>query len=190
MGDPDQLPTSIIALNARGAELDRRAEELECDLAEINMAIAAATEGLESTDPVVNVLLETVRGGVVATELPYGDWVFVLGTGAGAGLEPLPDRPITMRVDEEAAEGDAGCNGYYFPLLVAQATWVYDESRAATSTELMCLDDADDPFTELMAREAMYLRLLAEVTSYGVEGEELTLSGPNFELVYRRGTAP
>jgi heat shock protein HslJ len=54
----------------------------------------------------------------------------------------------------------------------------------------MCLDDADDPFTELMAREAMYLRLLAEVTSYGVEGEELTLSGPDFELVYRRGTAP
>ena len=187
-GDPSQLPTSLIALNARGADLDRRAEELDCDLAELNTAIAAATDGLESTDPVVNVFLETVRGGLVAPEVPYGEWVFVLGSGDGSGIEPLPDRPITLQVDEEVARGDSGCNDYYFPLAVAGAVWRYDDSQPATSTELLCLDDAGEPFTELMSQEELYLLLLRQVTTYSIGGDELTLSGPDFALVYRRGT--
>jgi heat shock protein HslJ len=190
LGDPDQLPTSIIALNARGAELDRRAEELDCDLAELNMAIAVATEGLESADPVVNVFLDTVRGGVLTLEPPYGDWLLVAGAGVGSGLEPLPDRPITLQIDEEAAQGESGCNGYYLPLIIEQAAWQYDESRPATSTELMCLDDAGEPFTELMNLETRYLRLLREVTDYMVSGDELTLSGPDVELRYERGRTP
>jgi hypothetical protein len=60
--DPAAMPESIIALNARGADLDSRAVELGCDLDEINAAIVAATAGLESSNPVVNVFLDTVRG--------------------------------------------------------------------------------------------------------------------------------
>lgn len=190
LGDPDQLPTSLVALNARGADLDTRAEELDCDLVELNTAIAVATEALESADPVVKVFLETVRRGLVAPELPYGDWLFIAGGGAGSGLAPLPDRPITMQVDEEVAQGDSGCNVYSFPLLVAGGAWRYDESRPATTTELMCLGDADDPFTELMDREVLYLRLLREVTAYLVDGDELILSGPDLELRYERGMTP
>ncbi|MEA2001156.1 MAG: hypothetical protein U9N84_04640 [Actinomycetota bacterium] len=67
-GNPDLLPTSIIALNARGADLDQRAVELGCDIDELNQAIAEATAGIESTDPAVSVFLETVRGGVVGDE--------------------------------------------------------------------------------------------------------------------------
>lgn len=190
LGDPNRLPTSIVALNARGAELDKRATELECDLAELNRAIAVATEGLESPDPVVNVFLDTVRGGVLELEPPYGDWLLVTGSGVGSGLEPLPDRPITLQVDEEAAQGESGCNGYYFPLIVEQAAWRYEESRPATSTELMCLDDTGEPFTELMNLETRYLRLLREVTGYTLSGDELALTGPGFELRYQRGTTP
>lgn len=63
--DPDLLPTPIVALNARGAELDRRAVELSCNIEELNAAIAEATASIESSDPVVQVFLETVRAGVV-----------------------------------------------------------------------------------------------------------------------------
>jgi hypothetical protein len=67
-GDPGLLPTSIIALNARGADLDQRARELNCDIDEINTAIAEATAGIESSDPAARIFLETVRGGVVGDD--------------------------------------------------------------------------------------------------------------------------
>ena len=71
--DPAAMPESIIALNARGADLDRRAVELGCDLDEINAAIVAATAGLESSDPVVNVFLDTVRGDTEDVASATGD---------------------------------------------------------------------------------------------------------------------
>lgn len=185
--DPADMPESVIALNARGTDLDRRAIELECNLDELNTAIVAATEGLESTDPVVNVFLETVRGGVgIAVESPYGEWVLVEGSSNGSPVVAMPGRPITLVLDEEAALGESGCNGYYFPLIIERGSWTWDDSRPATSTELMCLDDEGNDETELAALEEKYLDLLHSVAGHEIDGDVLRLSGPNLELRYVR----
>ena len=186
--DPGKMPESLIALNSRGADLDRRALELECDLDELNTAISAATAGLESTDPVVSVMLETVRGGVGVSAAPHGEWLFVEGNQAGSPIIPMPGSPITLEIDDEAAQGELGCNGYYLPLLTAAGSWQWDETRAATSTELMCLNDEGDAETELAALQTKYLALLHTVTGFEVSGDGLKLIGPDLELVYIRQT--
>ena len=106
--DPTALPESIIALNSRGAELDRRALELECSFEELNTAIVAATEGLESSDPVVNVFLDTMRSGLGSGESPYGGWLFVEGEQGGLPITPIQDRSVTLVINDEAASGQVG----------------------------------------------------------------------------------
>jgi hypothetical protein len=184
--DPALLPSSLVALNARGEELDRRAAELDCDLAEINAAIVAATAGIESEDPEVKFFLETVRSGVVERSGLYGEWLLIEGTMGGSPVAPLPDWPATLLVDEEAAQGSSGCNGYYFPLLTEDGEWVPDDTRSATSTELMCVDEAGAPNTALADFERTYLLMLETIDDYIVAGDTLTLYGPDVELRYTR----
>lgn len=185
-GDPAQLPTSILALNARGADLDTRAAELECDVDQLNGAVAVATSGLESSDPVVSVFLETVRGGAVDDAAPYGAWILVDGTAGEFLIAPAADRPVTLLINEEAATGSSGCNDYYFPLITVDRQWTWDEGRPATSTELMCLDNAGEAETELAAFESTYLQYLGAVAAYDVDGNLLTLTGPEVELHFVR----
>ena len=82
--------------------------------------------------------------------------------------------------------GKSGCNDYYFPLVISGPSWEWDQTRAATSTELMCVDDAGDPDAELAALEMRYLDVLSSVDSYEIEGDVLTLRGPDLELRYTR----
>lgn len=187
--NPAAMPESVIALNARGADLDQRAVELECNLEELNTAIAAATEGLESTDPVANVFLDTVRGGIGTTASAYGAWLFVEGNQDELSTVPMPGRPITLLIGEDAAEGESGCNGYYFPLLIDGDSLTWDESRPATSTELMCLDDDGNPETALAELERWYLDNLHKVDRFAVDGDVLILLGPDLELRFSREPA-
>lgn len=181
-GNQALLPDEVLELNIRGRQLDARAAELGCDLDELNRAIVAATSGLETADPVGLVFLETVRSGVFTATAPYGEWQLA----AESTIVPVPDHPITMTVDEEAATGDSGCNGYYFPLIIENGEWVWDESRAATNTELMCHNDSGDDDTELAAQETAYLAALAAVTSFEIVDETLVLRGPGVELRYSK----
>ena len=162
MGDPGRLPTSIIALNARGAELDERAIELDCDLVEMNTAIAVATEGLESADPVVNAFLETVRSGVLAAaEAPDGNWVFVEGTVGSEPVELAPDQTITLVfADDGTASGKTGCNDYTIAEPAGDGEWPVE---GFVVTDGPCPSDAHD------TGQDAYLTGLLSVRSYVVE---------------------
>lgn len=185
-GDPEKLPEAIIALNLRGEELDRRVAELDCDAVVINDAIAVATAGLESDDPVIRVFLDSVRGGIVAPLLPtQGDWVFRSGTIAGGELLPVPDHQITLSIARDAASGFAGCNGYFYPVQLADGVWTWADG-AQTITELLCTDADGQVRTDVMAAERTYIRGFELVAAYALEGETLVLTGDGVELRYSR----
>jgi len=187
-GDPELLPEAIIALNLRGEELDRRVAELGCDAVIINDAIAVATAGIESDDPVIRVFLESVRGGIVAPLLPtQGDWLFRSGTVAGGELAPMPGHAITLNIEQGAASGFAGCNGYYYPVRLANGIWTWAEG-AQTITELLCTDDEGEELNDVMNAERTYIRAFELVASYALDGEELVLTGDGVELRYTRST--
>ncbi len=187
-GDPAMLPTEIIALNARGAELDSRIGELDCDVVLINEAIAEATAGLESDNPVTRVFLESVRGGVVAPILPtHGEWIFESGTVAAGTIDAIEEHPITLTIEHDAASGFAGCNGYFYPVKLADGIWSWADG-AATITELLCVDDAGEERTDVMNIEDTYIRAFELVAGYSLDGETLVLSGDGVELRYSRST--
>ena len=180
--DPESLPTSLVALNTRGDELDARAAELECDLDVLNRRIVESTEGIESDDPVVAAFLETVRGGVVAVASPvHGKWQL----DSGAVVVVVDGYPITLEIDEEAAQGSAGCNGYYMPVVLSDGLWAWGEG-AATITELMCNDDLGEPLLEVVSSEVDYMRAFEAVAGYSLEGDTLVLTGPGVELRFTR----
>ncbi|MDJ0952293.1 MAG: META domain-containing protein [Acidimicrobiia bacterium] len=185
-GDPDKLPAEIAELNSRGAELDARVAELDCDVVLINDAIAEATKGIESDDPIVRVFLESVRGGVVAPILPtHGDWLLESGTVGAGTLAPLPDHPITLTIEHDSVDGFAGCNGYFYPVRLADGLWVWLEG-ATTLTELECVDALGDEQTDVRNVEITYIRAFELVAAYALVGDELVLSGDGVELRYVR----
>ena len=60
----------LTALRAIGEEVDLRASHLGCDPAALNATINEETADLTTDDPVVQVLLDIVREGVVSTRPP------------------------------------------------------------------------------------------------------------------------
>jgi hypothetical protein len=63
----EPAPAGLVALNERGAELDRRIVRLGCDVDLLNADIAAKTADLEASTPVGEAFLDIVRGGVVGS---------------------------------------------------------------------------------------------------------------------------
>lgn len=185
--DPSLMPESLIALNARGAELDRRATELECDLEELNTAIAVATEGLESTDPVIEVFLDTVRSGIGATASPQGEWVFISGTVRGKSIELGSGQTITLVIaDDGRATGDTGCNQ-------AAAFNQYDLSEPVGDGEwpvtgFTVTDGPCDSDVHYAAQDT-FLEGFRAPLSYVVEKDALLLQSPDVELRFSRGVA-
>lgn len=185
-GDVEQVPAAIVALNARGAELDARAAELDCDVVVLNRAIAEATQGIESDDPVVAVVLESVRGGIVAPTVPtHGEWTLENGTVASGELLPLPDHPITLILDGDAASGFGGCNGYYYPVVLADGIWTWGEG-AANTTELQCVDADGNDRDDVMALEGVYVGALEQVAAYELTDDVLVLTGDGVVLRFVR----
>jgi heat shock protein HslJ len=183
-GDQALLPTSILALNARGADLDKRAAELECDLDQLNGAVAAATSGLESSDPVVNVFLEAVRGGVVRQDAAaeertaaVGSWVLTSGVVRDTEIRPATGVPITLVVTSDHADGSTGCNLYGAGLELGDGQWTMTELEMSAAD---CLPD------ELLLVEGAYLDALLAVDAFSADGDVLTLSGLDAELRFAR----
>ncbi len=187
-GDLELLPEPLIELNERGQELDARLRELDCDVVAINAAVAEATAGLETDDPLIQVVLDSLRGGVVAPILPtQGEWVLESATVAGGTLEPVADHPITLVIEREAASGFAGCNGYFYPVRLADGVWSWAEG-AATITELLCIDDAGESRDDVMNVENGYIRAFELVAFYELTDEALILAGDGVELRFVRST--
>jgi heat shock protein HslJ len=186
-GDPDNLPTSLVALNLRGDELDARIVELDCDAVTINQAIIDATSGIESDDPVASAFLDSVRGGIVAPVLPtYGEWQLESGTVSGAPLAPASGNPITLIIERNSASGFAGCNGYFYPVSLVDGVWSWPDGTASV-TELTCEADGGEA-ADVAAIEKTYLAGLEMVARYELIDSALVLTGDGVTLRFIRDT--
>ena len=179
-GDVNLLPPNIRVLNARGEELDQRAAELVCDLDELNGEIVDATSGLESSDPVVQLFLDTVRSGVVggAVEVALvGEWQLVAGSFLGGGvIELAPDQTITLIVDETGSgSGSTGCNEYTIGGTARNGKWLVEGFH---TTAVGCPSYAE--------AENDYLNAFLAVTDYSVEDGSLTVTGSDVTLRFIR----
>ena len=114
-----------------------------------------------------------------------GEWVLESATVAGGILEPVADHPITLLVEREAASGFAGCNGYFYPVMLADGVWSWVEG-AATITELLCVDENGVTRDDVMAIEDGFIRAFELVASYELVDEALVLAGDGVELRFVR----
>lgn len=187
-GNAESLPSELVTLNLRGEELDRRIVELDCDVVALNQAIADATSGIESDDPIVSAFLESVRGGVVAPILPtYGAWVLETGTVGGEPLVAGEDNQITLEIERDSASGFAGCNGYFYPVSLVDGIWSWTDGTGSV-TDLSCDEEAADGTVDVMAIERAYIDALQLVARYALIEETLVLTGDGVELRFVRAS--
>lgn len=172
-GDQALLPDEVLALNARGANLDERATELGCSLEDINKAVAAATVGLESTDPVVSAFLETIRSGAATPapegEPPAGAWELATGMTTDGGLELAEEQVITLVVDGDGVgRGSTGCDRYTLSGVATAGTWPIEGIEVTTEP---C------PSAAYEVAQEVYLEALLSVREYEVDADLLILTG-------------
>jgi heat shock protein HslJ len=104
---------------------------------------------------------------------PTGSWQLV------DGIDPVPDRRITLVLEGDRVGGVAACNSYGGALVVERDRFAV---RSLSQTEMGCEPAA-------MAAEAAYLDALGQVETFAREREALVLSGPSVELRFEP-TAP
>jgi heat shock protein HslJ len=116
-----------------------------------------------------------VGGGSAATDLD-GGWELVRGTGPDGAVPLVASAPITLMIEGTRWGGTAACNTYTGEVRV-------DAGRLASDgfavTEMYCMDD------DVMASEAAYLAALQATTQVTAADDELVLTGPDVELVFR-----
>lgn len=82
---------------------------------------------------------------------------------------------VTLTLADDGLSGNGGCNSYH-------AGWSGDETTlsvaAIGSTKMACADPA------ISDQETRYFQLLQSVTAYTIEGNRLTLTGPDGALVF------
>lgn len=112
-----------------------------------------------------------------------GSWTLISLVEEGDMAIPLPDDAvIDLRVDGTEIGGTAACNQFGGSVEVGE-----DGSFAASElfqTEMTC----EPP--ELMETETRYLTAMAAATSWTIEEQQLTLDGPEAQLVYERTPDP
>ncbi len=92
----------------------------------------------------------------------------------------LPNTELTLNFDGEQINGSAGCNSYF-----AEATVAEDGILSVGlvgSTLMACLDE------DVMQQESDFLAALAQVTSYTLSGNRLTLHTDNGSLQFVAAT--
>lgn len=103
-----------------------------------------------------------------------GTWQLESGTVAGVAVEPVPGHPVTLIVEPGSVGGSAGCNSYGGRLVVGPTSSILEMA----STAMAC-----EP-AEVMTVEMTYTRGLMNVDTMARQGDKLTLSGPNVDLLF------
>ncbi len=133
-------------------------------------AIAAACSGGGSS-PDEEPTTGTAAGALDLT----GSWQLEEGAGPGGAVEIIPTARITMEVTADGeVRGSAACNTYLGTVVVDGSSV---EFGPIATTRLAC---APRPG----AAEAVYLAALDDVEAGTRQGDELTLTGPDTELVF------
>jgi heat shock protein HslJ len=108
-------------------------------------------------------------GGTLA-----GEWRLVSGTLLEAPITPVADAPITLTLAAAEASGSAGCNSYGGPVSITN-------DRVSFGDLMTTLIGCQPPQAEA---ESAYLEALGLVERGRRDGDRLTLSGPQVELVF------
>ena len=112
-------------------------------------------------------------GEPVGTDVA-GTWVLASGTGPDGAVEVPPDARVDLRFDDGQVGGVAACNSYGGEVAIDGDTITVG---ALSQTEMAC----DEP---RMAAESAYLAALGRVATVARDGDTLTLTGPDVELVF------
>lgn len=103
--------------------------------------------------------------------LPSGAWELVSLNGAPV----VEGTTISLEMKDGQAGGSSGCNSYGGSVEVDGEKIHFGDMNMT----LMACTDAG-----MMAQEGTYLGALGAVESFKVDGDTLTLSGPELELVF------
>jgi heat shock protein HslJ len=112
-----------------------------------------------------------------------GSWTLVMLVEEGDMAIPLPENAtIDLQIDGSEVSGTAACNQFGGSVEIG-------EDGSFAGSDLFQTEMACEP-PELMEMETRYLTALGAATSWVIEDEELTLTGPDAVLVYERTPDP
>jgi heat shock protein HslJ len=131
-----------------------------------------------------SVLMAMVMSVGSATELPASNfslegntWTLTSFMEGDDMQSPIQNTTITAYFEDGKITGNAGCNGYFVAYTVDGNE--VKISEALGSTRMTCEPE------EKMQQEYQYLEMLSKVTTYAIEGNQLTLSTDDgSDLVY------
>lgn len=139
--------------------------------------------------PLAALLVIAACGGPAASPAPSGgngmvdatgDWRLVEGVDGGVAIPLVEGADITLMVEGSQVSGRAACNQYGGEIIVDGGQVRFGPM---SMTEMAC----DEP---VMASEAAYLAALGKVGAAAIDGDRLTLSGPDVELIFERLQPP
>lgn len=116
------------------------------------------------------------RGPAVEDVDASGVWRLESGRSASGDVTLAPEWQITFEVEGESARGSAGCNSYGGGIRIDGDS--FDAGSFAVS-EIGCP-------APIAAAEARFLEAMDDADTIAVEGDTLTLTGPDTELVFGR----
>lgn len=111
-----------------------------------------------------------------------GNWVLESGTGADGDIPVDKGNTPTLRLESGSITGQSHCNSFGGQYR-ANSSGRFEIVDGLAATEMACMD------AEAMTAEQLLYDALATVNSYGVEGDNLVLSGDGVRLVYTPGVA-
>jgi heat shock protein HslJ len=110
-------------------------------------------------------------------EVLLGGWELISGRGPDGEVVPQDGHAITLDIDRRAWGGSGGCNRYS-----GSVTVVGDELTMleVAVTSMACMEDG------VMEAEAAYLAAFTAVDRWDLDGDRLTLTGPEAQLEFTR----
>jgi heat shock protein HslJ len=105
------------------------------------------------------------------------DWAFDSGSLNGEAIPFVDGHPITLIFDvaESSIGGQAACNQYFGGYTISGSEISFSEMG---QTMMACLPE------EVMESESQYLAAMAAVTNFSIDGDRLTLTGDDVEIVF------
>lgn len=111
-----------------------------------------------------------------------GNWVLDSATGADGAIAVDIGNTPTLRLESGSVTGQSHCNSFGGQYRV-NTSGRFEITDGLAMTEMACAD------ADAMTAEQLLLDALAAVESFGIEGDNLVLSGDGVRLVYTPGTA-
>jgi len=138
----------------------------------LSTLVAILASSCASTDPVAT----PSPSDPPAADGVDGTWDLLAGTHDGVALPMPAGATIDMTLDGTTAGGTAACNSWFGEVAVGERSMSFS---GLGQTEMACLD-------ERMDAEAAYLQALSAVAAFDLDGDMLTLLGPDLELTFTR----